>query len=66
MEPPIAKRLWESVTMDIIIGLPKSEGYDSIIVAMDRFSKYATFILALMDCTAEEMTILFLKNVVKY
>ena len=52
--------------MDIIIGLPKSEGYDSIIVAMDRFSKYATFIVALMDCTAEEMTILFLKNVVKY
>ena len=52
--------------MDFIIGLPKSEGYGSIIVVVDRFSKYATFIAAPKDCTAEEMTRLFLKNVVKY
>ena len=53
-------------TMDSIIGLPKSEGYGSIIVVVDRFSKYATFIAALKDCTAEETVMLFLKNVVKY
>ena len=52
--------------MDFIIGLPKSEGYGSIIVVVDRFSKYATFIAAPMDCTAEETARLFLKNVVKY
>ena len=33
---------------------------------MDRFSKYATFIAASTDCTAEETTRLFLKHVVKY
>ena len=63
---PIAERPWDSVTMDFIIGLPKSEDNDSIIVVVDRFSKYATFIAASIDCTAEETTRLFLKHVVKY
>ncbi|KAL6330114.1 hypothetical protein AAG906_040033 [Vitis piasezkii] len=52
--------------MDFIIGLPKSEDNDSIIVVVDRFSKYATFIAAPTDCTAEETARLFLKHVVKY
>ena len=52
--------------MDFIIGLPKLEGNGSIIVVMDRFSKYATFIEAPTDCTVEETTRLFLKHVVKY
>nr|CAN67852.1 hypothetical protein VITISV_020215 [Vitis vinifera] len=67
LEPlPIAKRPWDSVTMDFIIGLPKSEDSGSIIVVVDRFSKYATFIAAPTDCTAEETTRLFLKHVLKY
>ena len=52
--------------MDFIIGLTKSKDNDSIIVIVDRFSKYETFIAALTDCIAEEMTRLFLKHVVKY
>ncbi|RVX23303.1 hypothetical protein CK203_000917 [Vitis vinifera] len=54
------------VTMDFIIGLPKSEDSGSIIVVVDKFSKYATFIVAPTDCTAEETARLFLKHVVKY
>ena len=52
--------------MDFIIGLPKFEGNDSIIVVVDRFSKYVTFIAAPTDCTIEETIRLFLKHVVKY
>ncbi|MBO7338071.1 MAG: hypothetical protein J6U33_05475, partial [Paludibacteraceae bacterium] len=37
----------------------------SIIVVVDRFSKYATFMAASADCTAEETARLFLRNVVK-
>ncbi|RVW69256.1 Transposon Tf2-8 polyprotein [Vitis vinifera] len=59
-------RLRPTVTMDFIIGLPKSEDNGSIIVVVDRFSKYATFIAAPTDCTAEETARLFLKHVVKY
>ena len=59
MEPlPIAERPWDNVTIDFNIGLPKSEENDSIIVVVDKFSKYATFITAPIDCTAEEMRIL--------
>ncbi|RVX03453.1 Transposon Tf2-2 polyprotein [Vitis vinifera] len=46
--------------------LPKAEDSGSIIVVVDRFSKYATFIAAPTDCTAEETARLFLKHVVKY
>ncbi|KZV45519.1 hypothetical protein F511_26680 [Dorcoceras hygrometricum] len=52
--------------MDFIIGLPPSEGCGSIIVVVDRFSKYATFIPTPKDCTAEQAAGLFLKHVVKY
>ncbi|KAI5667635.1 hypothetical protein M9H77_17488 [Catharanthus roseus] len=62
---PIPKRPWESVSMDFITSLPKSEGFGSIIVVVHRFSKYATFIPAPTDCTAEKTARLFLKNVVK-
>ncbi|KAJ4717218.1 Retrotransposon protein, putative, Ty3-gypsy subclass [Melia azedarach] len=66
LEPlPIPERPWESVSMDFITSLPKSEGYGSIIVVVDRFSKYAVFMAALADCTAEEAAKLFLKHVVK-
>ena len=47
MEPlPIAERPWDNVTMDFIIGLPNSEDNNSIIVVVDKLSKYATFIEA--------------------
>jgi len=35
-------------------------------VVVDRFSKYATFIAAPTDCTAEQAAGFFVKNVVKY
>lgn len=58
LEPlPIPERPWESVSMDFISALPKSEGFGSIMVVVDRFSKYATFIAAPTDCTAEESAI---------
>ena len=62
----MVERPWDNVTMDFIIRLPKLEDNGSIIVVVDRFSKYATFIAAPTDCTAEETTRLFLKHVVKY
>ena len=62
----MVERPWDNVTMDFIIGLPKLEDIGSIIVVVDRFSKYSTFIAAPTDCTAEETARLFLKHVVKY
>ena len=58
--------MWESVSMDFIVGLPKSEGCMSILVVVDRLSKYATFIPALKECTAEVRAKLFMSHIVKY
>ncbi|GJU98173.1 ATP-binding cassette subfamily C member 8 [Tanacetum coccineum] len=67
LEPlPTPKGPWESVSMDFITCLPKSERGGSIIVVVDRFSKYGTFIAAPPDVTADDTTKLFFKNVVKY
>nr|GEW28756.1 hypothetical protein [Tanacetum cinerariifolium] len=56
---------WESVSMDFITCLPKSEGSWIIIVVVDRFSKYETFIAAPPDVMADDTAKLFFKNVVK-
>ena len=67
LEPlPIMERPWESVIMDFTIGLTKSEGHGSIIMVVDKFSKYTMFIATPIDCTIEEMSRLFLKHIVKY
>ena len=67
LEPlPTPEKPWESISMDFITCLPKSEGCGSIIVVVDIFSKYGTFIPAPADCTAEETAKLFFKHVVKY
>lgn len=67
LEPlPIAEHPWESITLDFISALPTSEGCGSIMVVVDRFSKYGTFIPVPRDCTAEEAGRLFFKHMAKY
>ncbi|CAA6654888.1 unnamed protein product [Spirodela intermedia] len=41
--------------MDFIIGLPRVGDLDTILVVVDRFSKYATFIPTCSECKAEEV-----------
>ncbi|GJR39353.1 RNA-directed DNA polymerase, eukaryota [Tanacetum coccineum] len=65
LEPlPTPKGPWKSVSMDFITCLPKSEGGGSIIVVVDRFSKYGTFIAAPPDVTADDTAKIFFKNVI--
>ncbi|KAH9726762.1 Endonuclease [Citrus sinensis] len=66
LEPlPLATRPWESVSMDFITSLPKSKGCGSIMVVVDRYSKYAAFIAAPIDCKADEAARLFVKHIGK-
>ncbi|KAL0313109.1 UNVERIFIED_CONTAM: Transposon Tf2-11 polyprotein [Sesamum radiatum] len=63
---PIPTRPWESVSVDYISGLPKVGDLGSIIIVVDRLSKYATFIAVPKHVTAEGTTHLFFKHIVKY
>ena len=52
--------------MDFIIGLPKSKDYNLILIVVDKFSKYATFIIIPNNYIIVESMKLFLKHEVKY
>ncbi|WVZ76979.1 LOW QUALITY PROTEIN: hypothetical protein U9M48_024887, partial [Paspalum notatum var. saurae] len=41
---PIPKQAWEIVCLDFIEGLPQSDRYNSILVEVDKFTKYGHFI----------------------
>ncbi|KAA0051359.1 reverse transcriptase [Cucumis melo var. makuwa] len=62
---PVPTRPWESVSMDFITHLLKVGDFEAILVIIDRFSKYATFIPATKQCSVETTAQLFFKHVVK-
>ena len=62
---PIPDKIWDDVTMDFIERLPKSEGYNSILVVVDQLNKYAHFSLLKHPFTAQTMATIFVRDVVK-
>ena len=58
-------KVWKDLSMDFIDGLPKSEGYDVIYVAVDRLSKYAHFVPLKHPYTPAYVDEIFITNIVK-
>ncbi|KAA0065421.1 reverse transcriptase [Cucumis melo var. makuwa] len=66
LEPlPVLTRPWESVSMDFITPLSKVGDFEVILVIIDRFLKYGTFIPTTKWCSIELTTQLFLRHVIK-
>lgn len=62
---PVPERVWEDIPMDFIGGLPKSMGFDCILVVVDRLTKYGHFLALRYPYTAKTVAKLFVKEVVR-
>jgi transposase InsO family protein len=60
---PISKRPWSSLSMDFIDQLPKSGGFDSILVVVCRFTKMSIFIPTRITATSRDLADAFLHHV---
>jgi hypothetical protein len=62
---PIPEGVWRDLSMDFIEGLPKPNGYNIILVVVDRLTKFAHFVALKHPYTAAIVAKVFLDNVVK-
>lgn len=61
---PIPEQVWDELSMDFI-GLPNSQGYNAILVVVDRLTKYSHFIAIKHPFTAVTIASIFVKEVVR-
>ena len=62
---PIPCQVWDDITLDFIEGLPMSHGKDTILVVVDRLTKYAHFMSLTHPFTARVVAEKFVEGVVK-
>ena len=61
---PIPSQPFEVVTMNFIPKLPECEGYDNILVIVDKLTKYTIFIRITTAITERETAKLFFQHVI--
>lgn len=62
---PILRKVWEEISTDFITRLSKSNGYDAIVVVVDRLSNYDHFILLKHSYSARFVVEVSVKEVVR-
>ena len=63
---PIASQRWFSVTMDFITELPMCEGFDTIMVVVDRHTKMAHFSPCHHSIDAEKTAVLYIDRIFRH
>jgi hypothetical protein len=62
---PVPPSAWHTISLDFIEGLPKSKSYDTILVVIDKLTKYAHFVCLSHPYTASNVAQAFLANIYK-
>jgi len=65
MSNSIPEKPWTYILVDFITKLPLTQGYDSILVVVDRLTKIVHFIPTMEKTSAEGLAQLFRDNVWK-
>jgi hypothetical protein len=63
---PIPDTPFEVITMDFIVELPESDGYNSILVIVDKLTKYALFVPTTTKLTDIEAAKLFFHHIITH
>ena len=61
---PIPSQPFEVVSMDFILELPSSSGFNNILVIVDELTKYAIFIPTTISITEVEIAELFFHHII--
>ena len=62
---PILQNIWEDISMDFIEALPRSDGFDTIWVIVDRLSKYSHFVPLKHPFNAKVLARLFVNEIIR-
>ena len=62
---PIPDATWTNISMDFIDSLPSSQGKSTILVVVDRLTKYAHFCALRHPYTATSVARIFVENIAK-
>ena len=63
---PVPDAPWQDLSMDFVVGLPESKGYNAIWVVVDRLTKRRHMVPCKSTCSSEDLADLFLHNVWKH
>ena len=63
---PVPTRPWESVGIDFVGPLPLSDGYDYLMVVIDRFSSMVHLAPTTTKSTAKDIAWIYLDKIVKH
>ncbi|KAG9450388.1 hypothetical protein H6P81_010353 [Aristolochia fimbriata] len=62
---PIPHKVWEDISMNFLGGLPRAHRVDTILVVVDRFTKFSHFLPLSHPYTAKQMAKIFTKEIVR-
>ena len=60
---PIPERSWQHISVDFITHLPLSNGFDAVLVIVDRLTKMRHYVPCHMTDNAEDVSRIFIREI---
>lgn len=61
----VPSNIWEDLSIDFIFGLSKVKGFDTVLVLVDRLTKYAQFIVIQHLYITKDIASVFIREIVR-